>query len=295
MKKNKITSLEMRIFPYAMIFPNLLIFLLFIAIPVCLGFYYSLTDWRGLGTPEFIGLTNYIDLFKDTRFWNSFWATCRYSLYCLPLLMIFPLILAVLMTKKIKMLGMFRAIYYWPSMISYIIVGLTFKFIFSESTGVVNYMLSLVGIPQAELLTNPTNALWIVIFATLWSQCGFYMVNYIAGLQNIPESYYEAATVDGASKTQQFFHVTLPLLKPTLFLVMVLGFLGLFKAYGLVISMTKGGPASATRFVVQFVYEKAFQNIEMGYASALSIFLTLILSIVTVIQFSLSKGGRVND
>ena len=121
------------------------------------------------------------------------------------------------------------------------------------------------------------------------------MVNYIAGLQSIPDSYYEASLVDGASKRAQFFYITLPLLKPTMFLVMVLGFLDLFKSYGLVISMTNGGPASATKFVVQFVYEKAFQNLNMGYASALSMLMLLVMAVVTVIQFTISRGGQIND
>ena len=148
-------------------------------------------------------------------------------------------------------------------MISYIVVGLSFKFIFGETTGVINYMLSLMGIAKVEWLTNANMAMGVLILATVWSRTGFYMVNYIAGLQSISDSYYEASLVDGATKVDQFFHITLPLLKPTMFMVMVLGFLDLFKSYGLVISMTNGGPASATKFVVQFVYEKAFQNLSM--------------------------------
>ena len=293
--KSHITSLEMRIFPYAMVLPNLLIFLLFIAIPAVLGCYYSLTTWKGIGTPVFVGFANYAKVFRDARFWTSFWTTCRFVLYTLPLVMVVPLFLAVLVTKDIRAKGIFRAIFYWPSMISYIVVGLSFKFIFGESTGIVNYLLTTIGLPKVELLTDPTNALLIVVFATVWSSAGFYMVNYISGLQSIPESYYEAATVDGASKRQQFFHITLPLLKPTSFLVMVLGFISLFRSYGMVISLTKGGPGRATTFVVQYVYDKAFQNVEMGYASALSVVLLVVLSVATLVQFALSKGGRVND
>jgi len=294
-KKSGITSLEMRVFPYAMILPNLLIFTLFIAVPVVLGIYYSLTNWKGIGTPTYVGFANYTKALADKRFWQAFLATGRFTLCALPITVCVPLLLAVLMTKNVRLRGMFRAVYYWPSMISYIVVGLTFKFIFGESTGVINYLLTSVGIGKVELLTSKTNALWIVILATIWSTSGYFMVNYISGLQSIPESYYEAATVDGASKTQQFWHVTIPLLRPTIFLVFVLGFLGLFKSYGLVISMTKGGPAGATRFVVQYVYEKAFQNVEMGYASALSMLLTVVLGTATIAQFALSKGGRIND
>ena len=294
-KKGGITSLELKVFPYAMILPNLLIFTLFIAVPLVLGIYYSLTTWKGIGTPVYVGLGNYIKIFKDKRFWASFLATAKFTLCALPFTVAVPLALATLMIKNVRLRAFFRAAYYWPSMISYIITGLTFKFIFGESTGVINYLLQSLGFGKVELLTSPVGAIWIVVLATVWSTSGSFMVNYIAGLQNISDSYYEAATVDGASKVQQFWHVTVPLLRPTIFLVFMLGFLGLFKSYGLVISMTKGGPAGATRFVVQYVYDKAFQNVEMGYASALSVILTIILSIVTVIFFWLSKGGRIND
>ena len=299
MAKNKkgrgIKSLEMRIFPYALILPNLLIFVLFIAIPAVMGMYYSMTDFKGIGTPNFIGIANYVKMAKDSRFWASFWRTWKFSLITLPLVVSIPLLLAMLMTMPIRMKGIFRAIFYWPSMISYIVVGLSFKFIFGETTGVINYMISLLGIPKIEWLTNANMALGVLILATVWSRTGFFMVNYIAGLQSIPDSYYEASLVDGASKTAQFFYITLPLLKPTMFLVMVLGFLDLFKSYGLVISMTNGGPASATKFVVQFVYEKAFQNLNMGYASALSMLMLLVMAVVTVIQFTISRGGQIND
>lgn len=290
-----ITSLEMRIFPYALILPNLLIFVLFIAVPAVMGMYYSLTDFKGIGTPNFIGLANYIKMAGDSRFWASFWRTWKFSLITLPLVVFIPLMLAMLMIMPIHMKGVFRAIFYWPSMISYIVVGLSFKFIFGETTGVINYMLSLMGIAKVEWLTNANMAMGVLILATVWSRTGFYMVNYIAGLQSISDSYYEASLVDGATKVDQFFHITLPLLKPTMFMVMVLGFLDLFKSYGLVISMTNGGPASATKFVVQFVYEKAFQNLSMGYASALSMLMLVVMAVVTVIQFTLSRGGQIND
>lgn len=294
-KGNGISSLEMRVFPYVLILPNLLIFVLFIAIPAVMGMYYSLTDFKGIGTPNFIGLANYVKLAGDSRFWASFWRTWKFSLTALPLVVFIPLLLAMLMIQPIRMKGLFRAIFYWPSMVSYIVVGLSFKFIFGETTGVINYLLSLLGIGKVEWLTDGGMAMGVLVLATVWSRIGFYMVNYIAGLQNIPESYYEASLVDGATKTKQFFYITLPLLKPTMFMVLVLGLLDLFKSYGLVTSLTDGGPASATKFVVQYVYEKAFQNLSMGYASALSMVLLVVMSVVTIIQFAVSRGGKVND
>lgn len=283
-----------KIFPYILIAPNALIFAIFIVIPACCGFYFSLTEWKGIGTPEFIGLANYVKVFEDAKFWKSFIRTCIYVVLSLPLIMVIPLMLASLMVKEIRYRGFFRAAFYWPTMISYIVVGISFKFLFGDNTGVINFLITLVGGNKVEWLTDSTMAMLVVVLATVWCRSGFYMVNYISGLQSVPLSYYEAAKVDGASSVQQFFYITLPLIKPTSFLVMILGLIDLFKAYGLVISLTGGGPGTATKFVVQYVYEKAFRQQEMGYASALSMVLLVVMAGFTILQFKANKGGQVD-
>lgn len=288
-------SLERKIFPYVMIAPNLLIFIIFIAIPAVYGFVYSLTDWGGYGELNFIGLENYMELFGDRRFWISLRQTVIYTVCSLPLIMGVPLLLAVLLVKEIRGRSFFRAVFYWPSMISYIVVGLLFQFVFGESTGIVNYLLGLVGIGSVSWFTKSATAMAVVIFASVWSRSGFYMVTFISGLQSIDETYYEAAMVDGANKWKMFRSITLPLLKPTIFLVMILGFIDLFKQYGLVVTMTSGGPAGATKFAVQYIYEEAFQKFRLGYASALSMVLLVILAVITAMQFKVMSGGAVND
>lgn len=288
-------SMEMRVIPYVLIAPNALIFALFIALPAVFGFGFSLTEWTGIGDPAFVGLQNYTRLFADTKFWTAMGRTCVYVALSLPLIMTIPLFLANLLIKEVRCRGFFRAAFYWPSMISYIVVGISFKFIFGDNTGVINYLLELFGGGRVGWLTEKWTAMAVVVLATVWSRAGFYMITYISGLQSIPESYYEAAKVDGASGSQRFFKITLPLLKPTTFLVMVLSLIDLFKAYGLVISLTDGGPASATKFAVQYIYEQAFQRMNLGYASALSMVLLVIMAVFTVIQFRLNKGGAVND
>lgn len=294
-KQPGLRSLEMRVIPYVLIAPNALIFALFIALPAVFGFGFSLTEWTGIGEPVFVGLQNYAKLFADTKFWAAMGRTCVYVALCLPLIMAIPLFLANLLIKEIRCRGFFRAAFYWPSMISYIVVGISFKFIFGDNTGVINYLLELFGGARVGWLTEKGMAMAVVVLATVWSRAGFYMITYISGLQSIPESYYEAAKVDGASGSQRFFKITLPLLRPTTFLVMVLALIDLFKAYGLVISLTDGGPASATKFAVQYIYEQAFQRMNLGYASALSMVLLVIMAVFTVIQFTVSKGGAVND
>ncbi len=287
-------SLEMKVFPYMLILPNLFIFVAFIAVPAVFGLYYSLTNWKGLGEPVFTGLANYSKMFGDVKFWTSLSRTSIYVVITLPFVMTVPLLIAHLMVQSIRGRGFFRAAFYWPSMISYIVVGISFKFIFGDSTGIINYLLELGGLSAVGWLTTDSLAMFVVVLASVWSRTGFYMVTYISGLQSIPDSYYEAAEVDGASKWQRFLRITLPLLRPTTFLVMMLGLIDLFKAYGLVISLTDGGPAGATKFVVQFIHEKAFQQMMMGYASAMSIVMLLIMAMFTVLQFAFNKGGQID-
>lgn len=294
-KRSSIASTEMKIFPYVMIAPNLLIFLIFIAVPAVFGLVYSLTDWGGIGELNFIGFSNYAELFTDHRFWISMRQTFLYAIISLPLIMVVSLLLATLLVKSIHGRGFFRAVFYWPSMISYIVVGLLFQFIFGDSTGIINYLLPTMGLPEVTWFTNSITAMAVVVLATVWSRTGFYMVTFISGLQSIDDTYYEAAEVDGASPMRKFFSITLPLLKPTMFLVMILSFIDLFKQYGLVITMTNGGPAGATKFAVQYIYEEAFQKFRLGYASALSMVTMLILAILTLLQFKLNNGGAIDD
>lgn len=294
-KKSSITSTEMKVFPYLLILPNFLIFSIFIMVPAVFGFVYSLTDWAGIGELNFIGLQNYVELLRDTRFWISIRQTFIYAIIALPLIVMVPLLLATQLVKNIRFRSFFRAVFYWPSMISYIVVGLLFQFIFGDSTGVINYLLTLFGGQEVNWFTNSITAMGVVILASVWSRSGFYMVTFISGLMSIDDTYYEAAEVDGANGFRKFWSITIPLLKPTTFLVMILGFIDLFKQYGLVLTLTNGGPASTTKFAVQYIYEEAFQKFELGYASALSMVLMVILAILTLVQFKVNRGGAVNE
>lgn len=285
----------MKVFPYLMILPNFLIFLLFIIVPFFYGLCLSFTNWKGIGTANFTGLANYIELFKDSGYWSSILRTLKYAIIYLPIAVIFPLFIAYQLVKNSRMRGVYRTIFYWPSMISYIVVGISFRFIFGDTTGVINYLIQLMGLPKISLMTTTGGAFFVLILASLWSGTGGTMIIFMAGLENISTTYYEAAEVDGASPWQRFIHITLPLLKPTLFLILITGVIGVFKTYGMVSVLTRGGPGDATKFVVQNIYDTAFSRFRLGYACTQSFILTFILAIFTVFQFKINKGGAVND
>lgn len=280
--------------PYLFVLPNLVIFLTFIIVPAFVGLLYSLTDYDGLSNLNFIGIENYIKVFTSAEYWRIFGNTFIYAFGVVPLIYIGALGIAMLLIKEIKAKGLFRAIFYWPTMISFIIVGLTWKWIFGDSFGVLNYMLELIGLEPVNWLSDPTIAKMSVIVGTVWARIGFFMVIFMAGLQSIPTSYYEAAQIDGASRSKVFWNITLPLLKPTSFLVLILLLIESFKAYPLILALTGGGPAKATTFVVQYIYEYGFTKGELGYASAMSVVLFVVIATFTIVQFRWTKGGAID-
>ena len=281
-----------KIFPYMMVLPTVLVFGIFIFYPAISGAITSLYKWDGINDPVFIGFANYIKIFKDKIFWESLGRTVLFTAISVPLVYYVSLGLGLLLVKPLRGKGVYRAMFYWPTMISSIIVGLSWKFLLGEDFGIINYILTLLGGTPIKFLTNPTWAMATVIFVTVWSMAGYYMVMFVAGLNNISETYYEAAVIDGASGWQQFRFITMPLLKPTSLLVIILALTTIIKTYPLVYALTQGGPGRATKFVVQKIYETGFQQNEMGYASTMTMILFVLLAMVTVLQFRLNKGGE---
>lgn len=276
--------------PYLFVLPNLLIFTTFIVIPTIIGFIYSFHEYDGLNPMEFVGFDNYKEIFTNSEFWTTLGKTALYALIVVPLIYCLSLAIAMMLIQQIKLKGLFRSIFYWPTMISYIIVGLTWKWIFGDF-GVMNYLLSLFGLDPVHFLSNSFFANVSVVIATVWSRLGFYMVIFMAGLQAIPTDYYEAARLDGASKPRVFWSITLPLLKPTTVLVIMLSLIEALKAYPLLFALTGGGPGKETTYIVQYIYETGFAKQELGMASAMSVVLFILISLFTALQFRLSKGG----
>jgi alpha-1,4-digalacturonate transport system permease protein len=280
--------------PYLFVLPNFAIFFIFIVIPAFVGLWYSFTDYDGLSEMNFVGIENYKEVFNSSEYWEIFANTFIYAFTVVPLIFICSLGIASLMIKEIKAKGFFRAIFYWPTMISAIIVGVTWKWIFGDSFGILNYLLESIGVTPVKWLSDPLFANISVIIGTVWARIGFFMVIFMAGLQSIPTSYYEAAQMDGASKFRTFWSITLPLLKPTSLLVLILLLIESFKQYPLVLALTGGGPAKETTYLVQYIYEFGFEKGELGYASAMSVVLFVVIAIFTIIQFKLTKGGAVD-
>lgn len=283
-----------KIVPYLFLLPNLLIFSIFIILPALIGIYYSFTDMSlfTFGSPDWIGFANYKEMFADSDFLAAMWNTIKLVIVTVPLMFVASLLIATLIVQPIKAKGFFRAVYYWPVMISAIVVGIIWQWILAGDFGLFNTTLKALGINPIETFINPNFAWWSVVFAILWSRAGYYMIIFVAALLSIPESLYEAAEVDGATKVQKFLFVTYPSLRAARLMVFILVTMEIFKTYPLVVTLTGGGPFDATTFTVQYIYETAFQEYHVGLASAMSVIMLLIVTIFTAFNFFMSRRGE---
>lgn len=273
---------------------NIVLFILFFLLPALLGFYYSLTDYRGYSTANFIGFANYIELFQDPTFYKALFRTFQYMLIIVPLNYVVSLSVALLLNSdhvKGKTLG--KVIIFLPWTISGIIAGVIWKWLFGEHFGFINYVISVLGGEPVPWFTNANAALSVLVIAALWGGTAFNMLQFTNSLKNIPRSLYEAAEMDGANAWQKFLHITLPALRPTTFMIILLSSIGAMKEFALVQSLTNGGPGTDNVLIVQYIYQTGFERNRVGYASATSMILFVILLIFGLLQ--LRVGGRRND
>jgi len=243
-------------------------------------------------TPDFVGLENYIRLFKDEDFLAAMFNTFKLVIVTVPIIFTTSLLVALLLVQPIKLVGAFRASYYWPVMISAVVVGIIWQWILNGTFGLFNTTLGVFGFGPIDTLINPRFAWWSVVFAIVWSRTGYYMIIFVAALFSVPTSLYEAARMDGANRLQRFRYVTYPSLKAARVMVFILVTMEIFKTYPLVVTLTSGGPFGATEFTVQYIYEMAFESYNVGYASAMSVIMLLFVTIVTGANFFISKGGK---
>jgi multiple sugar transport system permease protein len=271
---------------YVFVLPSLLHLLVFFLIPLGFSLWLSFHDWRGLTTRNipFVGLENYQFMFGDTRWWNAVWNTLVYTFVSVPLGMVLSLLVAIVMNQKIPGIYAFRAMFFLPVITSWVAVSVVWLWILDGRLGLLNYALSLVGIDGPDWLSDPRTALLALILITVWKGLGFQMVIWLAGLQAIPKELYEAAIVDGANRVQQFRFVTLPMLAPTTFFMLITGVIGSFQVFTPVFVLTKGGPLGSTDVAVYRIYERAFVNFDFGYASALAWVLFVFIFVATLIQ-----------
>ena len=270
---------------YLCISPWLIGFFLFYLGPILASFYYSLTEWDLLTSPQFIGLDNYVRLFtRDPLALKSFKVTLVYTLVYVPLDLVFGLALALLLNQKLRGIGIFRTVYYLPSVLSGVAYVVMWMWMFNPQHGLINTLLSYVGIQGPRWLLDPKWALSALIVMSLWG-VGRTMIIFLAGLQDIPAVLYEVAEIDGASRWKMFWNVTLPLLTPSLLFNLIFGIILTFQTFTNAFVATNGGPLDSTLFYVLYLYRQAFEYLRMGYASAMAWVLFLIVLACTLVIF----------
>ena len=272
---------------YILVSPWIVGFLAFVLGPMVYSAYLSLTQWNLLSPPLFIGLGNYGQLMQDPLFWQSLKVTTIYAVVSVPLGLAFALFLAILLNQRVRGLSVFRTILYLPSVVSGVAVSVVFLWVFNPDFGIVNTILHYFGINGPKWIESPTWALPCLILMSLWSVGGA-MIIFLAGLQGIPPELQEAAAIDGAGVWRRFRSVTLPLLTPTILFNLILSIIGQFQVFTQAYVMTNGGPLHATLFYVFYLFQNAFQYLNMGYAAALAWVLFFIVLILTVAVFATS-------
>ena len=280
----------------AFLLPFLILYTIFTIWPVIQGFYVSLHKWGLMGKQDFLGFANYAKLLTDNNFWGALRNTLVFTVITTPLLVVTALVLALFANRPNRIKRGLRILYYLPSVLSVSVASFIAKFAFSPYTGLLNGILHAIGVLPAgqeiQWLNDPVLAMITVSVMTVWWTVGFSMLLYLSGLQDISPDLYEAAAIDGASKRQQLFSITLPLLKPTTWLVILLQMIACIKVYGQISLITGGGPASSTRPLVQYVYETAFKRSDMGYAAAISYVLLAILLVLSLVQQAQQRRGQ---
>ncbi|WP_407659308.1 carbohydrate ABC transporter permease [Jiangella rhizosphaerae] len=264
--------------------PSLVPLTLFTLVPMVSSLWVSLHDWNLITPMEFVGLANYRELLSDGDTWAAFGHTLGYIAGYLPLVYVLGLAAALALNTALRGRNVFRAAYFLPVVTSWVVVALLWRWLLSPANGLVNHLLGLVGIDGPGWWTDPAWAMPSVILASAWKDLGFVMIILLAGLQSVPGELYDAARVDGTSAWQRFRYVTLPLLSPSTFFVVVISLINGFQVFDQVYVMTGGGPAGATEVVVQQIYDLTFRYGRAGDASALSWLLFVVVLVVTIIQ-----------
>ncbi len=278
---------------YLFLLPSLLQFAVLLAFPVIFSFYLSFHEWNIL-EPEkpFVGLENYARLLTDRRVHQAIWNTIYYTVVSVPLTLFCGLLVALLLNNQIRARGLFRTFFYLPVITPLVIASIIWKWVYNGDYGLANYYLLKLNIIDEPLLwlADKNLAMPSVIITSVWKSVGFAMVVYLAGLQAIPEEYYDAAKIDGAGALRRFRDITLPLLSPTTFLVIILSVIGSFLAFTQFFILTQGGPGRETTPIVLYIYQRAFVQLQVGAATAASIILIIVVAAVSALQFRLLRS-----
>lgn len=263
--------------------PALIIMLAFSIIPSIMALGLSFTNYNVFQATKWVGLDNYRTILQSGEFWNVLRNTLVYWILVTPVLVTVPVFVAALVNRDLWGMKFYRLLFYFPVLVSVVITALIWGWMF-QSNGILNYLLGLVGLKPVKWLTRRTTVLPSLALVTIWQGLGYYMLFYLGGIQAISLDVYEAAELDGASGFKKHLYITFPLLKPTIFFTTVISTMAALKEFTLMMTMTSGGPIGASKTVVYLVYEEAFENLRMGYASAISFLLFAVILVLTIIN-----------
>lgn len=278
--------------PYMFLLPAGIVLLIFFFLPffqtIGLSFFnYS----HSIYSPDFAGIKNYIDILHNPVFYKVMWNTILYLVVAVPILAIFPLFLAVLINQKIRGITFYKILIYLPVIVSIVVAAIAFKWLYAQD-GILNYFIQLLHLNKIGWLTDPKYAIYSVIIVTIWKGIGYYMMIYLASLMSVPKELYEACDIDGANFWQKHLTVTVPHLMPTIALVTTISSISAMKIFAEIYVMTKGGPLDSTKTIVYYIYEKAFENLDLGYASAMAVILLIIVMIFSLLNIFVFERGK---
>ncbi len=270
--------------PYLLVSPYLLFLLVFVVFPVLFCFFLTFNKWNIIAPMHFIGFRNYSRLMHDRLFWKAILNTVQFLMLHIPLQLAVSLFLAYLLNQKIKAAAFFRASFFMPVIVSGVVVTILWQQLLGFDTGIINRSLVSIGLGKVGWLTNPNIAIYSIAAMATWKNVGLYVILFLVGLQTVPMQYYEAAKMEGATRWQQFYHITLPMINPTIFMVVILSTIGGFNLFIEPYIMTGGGPLNSTLSAVLYIYKQAFQYYNMGYSATLGFFYAIMIMSVVVLQ-----------
>jgi putative chitobiose transport system permease protein len=281
--------------PYLFLFPAFAVLLIFFFIPFFQTIGLSFFDYSSsLYNPSFSGFDNYIKLFKEPIFYKVMLNTFIYLIIAVPFLVIFPLLIAVLINQKIRGITLYKIVIYLPVIVSIVVAAIAFKWLYANQ-GVLNYILSFFNIKPIGWLVDTNWTLFSVSLVTIWKGIGYYMMIYLSSLMSVPQDLYEACDIDGANFFQKHLTVTIPHIMPTIALVSIISTISAMKVFAEIYVMTKGGPLNSSKTIVYYIYERAFENLDLGYASALAVILLVIVMAFSLINIFCFERNKYSD
>ena len=286
-------AIQHKLTPYLFLLPALIVLGLTVFWPALQAFYLSFTRYEYDLTqpPQWVGFANFLRLWNDKVFWQTLGNTLLYLVGVVPILVVAPLFLAILVNQKLRGMHWFRAAYYTPVIISMVVAGIAWRWLYAQN-GLLNQFLKQLGILSTggiPWLTSPKFALFSVMAVTVWKGLGYYMVIYLAGLQSIPDELYEAAAIDGSDGMRKHWDITVPLMRPYLVLVAVISAISATKVFEEIYIMTQGGPRNSSKTIVYYLYEQGFRELEMSYACTIGLVLFLAILVLSILNLKLSR------